>query len=371
MNRHVLDYITDAQRAEYPTPTLADSTGEIITDEIITLEQLRRRITVNVPPLPDAASGDRGHVTIQSKYGAVGKSFTIDDPLAEVAFHFEPQDLSQLGGSGDVYYIILDGHPGVSEARSCHFQERIPTPQIKGYQDSRSDTYTLPSEAVDNGLFIEIYPYENMEVGDTVSLFASATSEECGAWISRTIEQSDLSKILKIEYDKQKLKQLRPGALIVNYTISKDRIHCSRPININVLPLLPDPEPEHQMENMSGKYFLLIMDHENGNFYAPVVQHFSSEPANPGDDLLLLINSTYPHSYSYPLKIETQTSTVTFKIPEADLLSLSGQRINMATLWRRGGSHLVASQGQEWIVAAPAKKTKISKVSEKKRVDRA
>lgn len=192
-----------------------------------------------------------------------------------------------------------------------------------------------------------------MVTGDTVTVLANASSEASGEWAQHIVEQSDLLKPLEFVYQTQKLKALRPGTIHLSYVVEKEDIrHVSRPISIELLALLPDPEPKYQVTDPLGnRYFLTIVENEGGELVAPVIQHFPVEAPQPGDRLMLIVHSRQPHSYAFPVDILSSIQTLELRIPDNVLGSLLGQTIHMATLWQRRDGTLVTSRGGDWIVA--------------------
>lgn len=320
----------------------------------IPLTLLRQGLTVIVPVIPGAQAGDGVNVTVWSAYGLKGKYFTLTDPGQDHEVRFEPEDLLKVGNAGDVQYLYFGNSPGASIPRYSFFEEAVPTPELKEYEETERGIYRLPSDAADSGIHVRIRPYENMAVGDRVTLVANATSENTGKWLDYDVIQSDISHPLEFTYDAETLKDLRPGTIHLSYTLSRgNEQYQSRPITIELLPLLPDPQPVHAYFDAGWGHFPPIFEDDGSGAYAPVVQRFGSEPPLAGDQLMLVIHSSQPHSYVYPLNIDSHQTEVLFKIPVADYYSLQdAETIHMATLWRRSNAETVVSSGQNWSIPA-------------------
>lgn len=322
-------------------------------DYTVPLALLRQGLTIIIPLIPGASKGAECRVQLFSTYYTTAKSVEISDPSQDHEIRFEPKELVKFGGRGYVQYILFDpGYVGLSMYRHCDFQEAIPVPELKEYEQSDFNSYLLPSEAADNGFHIVIPPYPDMAEGDRVTVVASTTSEKSGKWLDHEVGQGDISHPLEFLYEPELLKDLRRGFIDVSASLSKgEQQYHSHPIRIELLPLLPDPEAVHQATDVDGnKIFLLVVEDDGSGAYAPVIQQFASELPAQGDEVMLVIHATRPHSYSYSLNIEGPVSEVLFKIPSADLHSLSGGVMRMGTLWRRANTELVVSPGQAWFV---------------------
>lgn len=346
-------------------------------DITIPISLLRGGFTVVIPPIPGAVEGSTYSIVLSSKYGLIGKPFKIVSPAAALEVRIEGSELEENGGrlklqgTGYLQYVYNSGpsFPGVSNARDCYWQEAVPTLRVKEYEEASSDSYVLPSESATKGITLELAPWENMAEGDTVNFCATATTEGSGKWLSYSVQREDLSRTLAFPYEPELLKALRPGVIQASYALFKDGKELrSHPITLDLLPLLPDPQPKHQKTDINGnKTFLTVVESdENGFLFAHVIQNFSAESPGVDDELMLVVNSAEPHSYFYPLKIEQPSSAATFKIPQLDLQSLLGRRITLSTLWQRSNGEVISSPIGSWRVAAsapgaklPSKKTQV------------
>lgn len=349
---HTLSQHISAQDYEFPAPAIKET-----NDYIIPLTLLRQGLTVIVPVIAGAQPGGEVFVLINSNYGFVSKYFTLTDTEQDHEVRFEPEDLVNIANAGAVQYLYHGIPFGGSFPRDCFFEEAVPTPEVREYDESAPGVYRLPSEAADNGIHVQIKPYENMAVGDRVTLLATTTSEKTGKWLDYDVVQSDISRPLEFTYEADTLKDLRPGTIHLSCTVSRgNQQYQSRSITIELLPLLPYPEPVHGHFDTPGLgHFPPIFESDGSGAYAPVIQRFGSESPLAGDHLILVIHSPQPHSFAYSLSIDNQQAEALFKVPIADYDSLRGRTIHMATLWRRCNAELVVSSSQEWLVAEDQK----------------
>lgn len=356
MTRTATEDLTST-KYEFAAPKIVE------TDEhTVPLELLRSGFTVEIPPVPNASPGDSGQVVVVSKYGMSGIPFSLEDPTKPIHIRFEADQLRSIAGNGRVQYLILRGSVGASDERDAYFQEAIPTPRIKGFEEHNRDNFIIPGEAAENGLTILIAPYENMTPGDSVTLFATASRHGSGMWLEYLITQDDVSKTLEFPYSADKLARLVPGTINLGYTVSQhgQRL-ASYFIDIAVSALLAPPEPVHQETDPFGnKLFLAVVEFENDGYYAPVTQAFgTAAPPQAGDRLMLVIDREGP-GFSYVTEIEDTASEVTFWIPEIDLQGMAGQDINMSALWQQSKGELLSSTGQKWRVLGGARGVKRS-----------
>lgn len=343
-----------AKKYEFPAPTVVET-----SEYTIPLSLLRKGLTIHIPPITTANVGDRGAVAFDSKYGSTGKGFEIADPQQPITIAFAPDDLGGIAGTGRIQYVMLSGPIGASDLREAYFQETMPTPRVKGLEETGRDAYTLPDETAETGLIITIGPYEHIAAGDRVMFCANASAETSGEWQEHTVNEAEVVTGLEFTYPISKLKALRPGQITFGYSFIQNEVwRSSRFIDLTLLPLLPNPEPKYQEPSgMGPDIFLLVVEQEDGQYYAPVVQSFASESAAQGDQLLLMIDRE-GNGLTYTVEVENPTSEVTFKIPESDLLSMSGQVIRMATLWQRSAEVLITSDGKDWVVSGAVKKSR-------------
>lgn len=356
MTRTATEDLTKADH-EFAAPRIVE------TDEhTVPLELLRSGFTVEIPPVPNAVPGNSGTVAVVSKYGMSGIPFILDDPTKPINIRFEADQLRSIAGSGHVQYLILQGPVGTSHERIAYFQESIPTPRVKGFEEHNRDDFLIPGEAAKNGLTILIAPYENMTAGDRITLFATASRQGSGVWLNHSLTQDDVSKTLEFPYAEDKLATLVPGMINLGYTVSQhNKRLASYFIDIAVSALLPSPEPVYQeTDSFGNKYFSAVVEFENDGYYAPVTQAFDTEPPQAGDRLMLVIDREGP-GFSYVTEIEDTASEVTFWIPEIDLQGMAGQDIIISALWQQSNGELLSSTGQKWRVLGGARGVKKSK----------
>lgn len=339
---------TSSAHEELPAPRFKET-----NDTFVPLPCLREKLTVIVPPITTATAKSNAMVILTSQYGSTRKTFEIPAPQQPTAVEFFAKDLNAIAGTGYVQYMLLSG-AGASAHTETYFQEALPTPRLKGVEHSWSDAYRLSAESAQDGIIVTIAPYEGIAIGDSVTLYANASSELSAEWQTQTVGNDERVHGLEFIYAAEKLKASRPGTIKLGYFISNSEARrFSRAIEITLAPLLPHPEPKYQEHHPAGlAYFLNVVHEEDGHCYAPVIQHFHREQPQAGDQLMLLIDAE-GRGFNCVIDIEHTTPEVTFKVGQTALNAMNGQTVNMKTLWRRckGTPQLTTSEGRNWLVS--------------------